>query len=431
MEANEDKPKQEKVFKIEDHYVRNTVGITSVEFFWGLGLPVLIESTFLQIFLTSLGASKTVIGLPPVFLNVGIAICSLFSAYFTMHLRHKKNIVVLVHIIAALPILAFGVFLSFLPANSSSVLSVFLISYACFALGIGLSLPIWQNYLVKIFSEKHSIRALSVMSIVQNLSKIFCSFFLFKIVELFSMDIIGIRLIFILVGLVLFCGSFFFFFTKETSDDHEFVNKGLINIADFAKALKAVFTNRNFLFFVGNDIAYFAGISVISFYGVYAKEYAAISPETISGLFPLVYYLGAVIAQFIFGWLQILDLRNKFIISKLLALIGILLLVFIQTIPGFFIACFCLGSSTAIRLLIYPPALKRIANTSEITAYFALALILILPVSSGLPFLSGIFLDLFSYLGSWSYKYLFLIMAFLILLSFFFLFKIDFNQKRD
>jgi len=431
MKSNDSMPKQEKVLRIEDHFKRNTAGITLVEFFWGLGLPVLIESTFLQIFLTSLGASKTIIGLPPVFLSIGIAICSLFSAYFTMHLRHKKNIVVLVHIMAALPIIAFGAFLSFLPASSSSVLSVFLLCYACFALGIGLTLPIWQNYLVKIFSEKHSIRALSVMSIVQNLSKIFCSIFLFKIVQRFSMDIIGIRLIFILVGIFLFCGSFFFLFTKETSDDHEFVSHGLINIADFVKALKAVFTNRNFLFFLGNDIAYFAGASVISFYGIYAKEHADMSPEIISGLFPLIYYLGAVIAQFIFGWLQILSLRNKFIISKLLTLIGILLLVFIQTSLSFFITCFCLGASIAIRLLIYPPALKRIANTSETTAYFALATILILPVSAGLPFLSGRFLDLFSGLGSWNYKYLFLFMAFLILLSFFFLFKIDFKQKKN
>ena len=39
------------------YYIRNVFGISAVEFLWGLGLPVVVESTFLQLFLKNLGAS--------------------------------------------------------------------------------------------------------------------------------------------------------------------------------------------------------------------------------------------------------------------------------------------------------------------------------------------------------------------------------------
>ena len=50
---------------MDQYFRRNTVGISSVEFFWGLGIPVVMESTFLQLFLRNLGANNFLIGLIP------------------------------------------------------------------------------------------------------------------------------------------------------------------------------------------------------------------------------------------------------------------------------------------------------------------------------------------------------------------------------
>jgi len=52
---------------INQHYKRNVFGISSAEVLWGIGLPLVIESTFLQLFLKSLGASSFAIGLVPSF----------------------------------------------------------------------------------------------------------------------------------------------------------------------------------------------------------------------------------------------------------------------------------------------------------------------------------------------------------------------------
>src|SRR6056297_3903199 len=93
------------------HFARNTAGISSVEFFWGMGMPILIESTFLQIFLRSLGASYFLIGLLPVFLGLSIPIFSLVSAYVSSRLQSKRLSVVLYHMAAALPVALFGLYL--------------------------------------------------------------------------------------------------------------------------------------------------------------------------------------------------------------------------------------------------------------------------------------------------------------------------------
>ena len=47
---------------IDRFFARNTASVVAVETFWGLALPLVVESTFLQLYLRSIGASATVIG---------------------------------------------------------------------------------------------------------------------------------------------------------------------------------------------------------------------------------------------------------------------------------------------------------------------------------------------------------------------------------
>ncbi len=69
------------------YFTRNVCGVSAVEFLWGLGFPIVLESTFLQLFLKSLGASGFVIGLVPSILIIGISCFPLFSSYFTRNYR--------------------------------------------------------------------------------------------------------------------------------------------------------------------------------------------------------------------------------------------------------------------------------------------------------------------------------------------------------
>ncbi len=67
----------------DNYFKRNVFGITGVEFLWGLGMPVVIESTILQLFMKNLGATSFQIGLIPAFFAIGYSIFALWGCYFT------------------------------------------------------------------------------------------------------------------------------------------------------------------------------------------------------------------------------------------------------------------------------------------------------------------------------------------------------------
>jgi len=77
----------------------------------------------------------------------------------------------------------------------------------------------------------------------------------------------------------------------------------------------------------------------------------------------------------------------------------------------FYTASLVFGASRGTRSMVYLPAVKRLSGMSDATLYFAVAPILTLPLSTGLPLLNGALLDRFSSLGAWSYRGLFLVMA--------------------
>jgi MFS family permease len=394
-----------------DRYFRaNVFGISSVELLWGLGMPVVIESTFLQLFLRHLGATSFLIGLIPTLLSGGVALSSLFSYSLTAPLPRKRTAVVLVHVAAALPVLGFGVTLVFTGFRSST-LAVFLGAYALFSIGVGLLIPAWQNYLVKIFSERRAISAMAVMMTVQSAAKLAGSLYLVRIVERYSFSARGASLVFCLVGVVFLAGSFPFLLTTEEAGQPAPSPPR----AAPPRSLRAVLGNRGFLLFLGTDLEYFALSGVISFYANYATEFCGVSPALASGLFVAFNYLGGVLANALLGWADLFSLRNKYLLTQALAVLGILLLVFHSAPWVFYPASLLIGASRGTRSMVFAPAVKRLSGVPDATLYFAVSTILVLPLSTALPLVNGAFLDRFAHLGAWSYRIVFLAMGVLCL----------------
>ena len=88
--------------------------------------------------------------------------------------------------------------------------------------------------------------------------------------------------------------------------------------------------------------------------------------------------------------------------------------------------------------MVFAPTVKRLSGASDATLYFAVAPILSLPFSTGLPLANGAFLDRFARLGGWSYRSMFLAMAGLSLAGMFFTLRVPWkgpplrtDQKKD
>jgi hypothetical protein len=411
------------------HFVVNTLGISAVEVFWGIGLPVIIESTFLQLFLKNLGASNQIICLIPAILNCGMAVFSLLSAYFTTHLIHKRRAVVITHMVSSMPLILFGVVLYYF-GKISMILPVFLCFYTAYSLAIGIAIPLWLNFLMKIFSEKKAIPAIAIMYICQWLSRLCGSFFIVKLVQQYAFSEKSSAMVFILIGILFFTGSFFFLFIKEINSDEDNIQKDAHNFGSLIKATKSILGNRQFMLYSLSTIESYICITIISFYAAYATRYYSIPDSIAAGLFMVFIYSAGMLIYIILGLLNVLHLKNKLFISKIFALCAVLILLFSGSLHGFLAASFFLGCSRAISTLCYSPVIKKLSGLADATDYFAVSQVLLLPLSIGIPVFSGLFLDNFSNLGIISYKILFGVAAVLLIMSIFCVLMIRFDKQR-
>jgi MFS family permease len=392
---------------LDRFFVRNVTGISLVELLWGLGMPVVFESTFLPLFMRHLGASSFLVGLVPMLSSAGVAVSSLLAYSLTAHRQRKKTAVVVVHVVTSLPLLFFGLLLLF-TGFSPSTLALFLCAYAAFSLAVGLILPVWQNYIVKIFSDKRTGPAMGTMMIAQSAARLAGSLFLARVVEVYSFSARGAGMVFTLMGTLFLLGSFPFILTVEEAGRH---SPGRSALPRHLSSIRRLFANRAYLAFLATELEYFALAGVIAFYANYATELCGVSPAVASGLFAALGCSGGVLVNGILGWGNLLSLRGKYVLTKSLAVSGVLLMAFHSALWVFLLTSFLMGVSRGTRSMVFAPAVKRLSGQADATLYFSFAPILLLPLSTGLPLANGAFLDAASGLGAWSYRIVFLAMA--------------------
>ena len=411
------------------YFIKNTSGISLVEFGWGLGLPLVLESTFLQLFLSKLGATNLLIGFVPTLFYIGQALLGITAAYYTRNLERKRPFVIITHIIPALIILGFGIYLRLSGTFNSSTIFVFFPAYLMFNAGIGLLVPVWQNYLVKIFDGRNVIQALSIMMIFQSAARLISSFLITGYFMSREITAQSSSLLFIFCGIVFFAGSFGFLLTgeNETAGTAEKNRLGFLSFT--LDAFKKITGNKNILLFILSDIDMYAVIAVISFYANFAVDCHGVSSAAAAGLFVGMIYLGQIAANFFFGTLNLFALKNKTIIARICSITGILIIASASGLYFFLGASVLLGISRAVRSLVYAPAVKTLSGKEDITDIFGAAPIMMLPLSVGISLLSGKFLDIVPIAPLAAHRILFLILGSLSLLSIFFVGRINFSGK--
>ena len=408
------------------HFKRNVFGVSAVEFFWGLGFPVVLESTFLQLFLKHLGASSFAIGVVPSLFVFGISFCPLFSSYFSRNHRLKKPLVLLLHLVSGLSILIFGLTL-FYVSNSENILPLFFASYALFSICVGLTFPIWLNYLVRIFSETKTVPGLGYMMLSQNVGKVISSFFILKVVDNYSFSLGSSACVFITTGLVFIIGSLFFIFTREIADPDDPKPDNLSFLRHTRKSFFEIVRNRRFLMFLAADLDFYVIITVLSFYANYATGFFEVPVAIAAGLFVACIYAGSITVNILLGTMNLLGLKQKFVLSKCVTFVLLLFLTFCPGYVMFFLISYMLGFVRAIRSMVYPVFVKKISGKTDATPYFALAPIFTLPVGMGFPLVFGRMLDSLSFLQEDAYRLLFGCSAVFILVTLYYTFQVDYE----
>lgn len=408
-------------------FSRNAFSVASVEFFWGLGFPIVLESTFLQLFLKNLGASGFVIGLVPALFVFCSSCLPIFAAYLTRNIRFKKKVVLLVHLLPAIAIFLLGCVM--LVADEDNVLLLFFAFYSLFSMALGFGIPIWLNFLARIFSETRTVPGLGYMMLSQNIGKIISSFFILKVVEQYAFSTRSCAWIFICTGTVFIIGALFFLLTKEFSEKGDPEPDHSSFMAHTRTALSSIVANKPFLIFLAADLDFYIVITALSFYANYATEFYNVDQAVAAGIFVGCIYSGSITVNILLGTLDLLRLKQKFVLSKCISCTALILLI---TVPGqwsFFLISYLLGMVRAIRNMVYTPSVKKFSGKSDATDYFAFAPILTAPIAFGFPMLFGKMLDMLSPMGANSYKILFGVSALFMIVTFYCTLKTEYRES--
>lgn len=410
------------------YFKRNVCAVSLVEFFWGLGFPLVLESTFLQLFLKSLGASSFAIGIVPSLLIGSISFFPLFSSYFSRNYRYKRMLVLYLHLATGLAILLFGVLVLSI-GDADNILVFFFLCYGGFSICLGLTIPIWLNYNVRIFSEAKLVPSLGYMMLFQNMAKIISSFFILKFVEKYAFSIESSAYVFIITGLVFIVGSSAFILTKELADPDD-PEPDEVSFFHYTRdSLTEILNNRRFLLYLVADLDFYIVLTALSFYANYATGYYGVNPAIAAGFFVACIYAGSITVNILLGTMNLLSLKQKFVLSKGVTVTLLLLLVFFPAAPTFFVISFMLGFVRGTRNMVYSPSVRRFTSRTDMTPYFSIAPVLTLPFAAGFPLLFGWMLDNLAYLQADSYRLLFGISMLFSVAAFFLSLNINYRTE--
>ncbi|MCP3953454.1 MAG: MFS transporter, partial [Desulfobacterales bacterium] len=281
------------------------------------------------------------------------------------------------------------------------------------------------------FSEKKNVSGFGFMMGAQGVAKLISSLVILKLVEQFGFSTLSAAYIFLSAGLLFLVGSYCFLFTKEISDDKK-VYKNSESFSRHTKStIKEILENKNFLKYLIGDLDYYIVITTISFYAIYATQFFSIKASTAAGLFVCIYYVGSIVANLLFGpfdFIEFMDLKKKFVSTKILTLTGLFILIFFPTLSGFLFASLLFGLCRGLRNIIFSPSVKMFANKEDTTGYFAVAPLFTIIFGSGLPIFYGTMLDMFSSMQVNAYKMMFGMSIFLTSIILYFSIITDFTK---
>jgi MFS family permease len=388
-----------------------------------------MESTFVTVFLSAIGATNSQIGLCGMILNLSFALVPIFAAYMTARMPYKKGPTVWLQVIPSVSIILLGIYYITLGIHRNAY-TAFVIFYSLFAVGIASTVPVWQNFIVKIFTPQNRVRGISIMMFAQNSAKLLSGSVLTLALGVVGLKLDAAGLIFFLSGMAFLVGSFIFSFAKENRDDidHAVSENPVKYLRHY---IAHILKNRNMVLYLLQDIEFSAAVVAITFYARYAVDYCGIPVSAAGGIFIIMIFLGAVFSSFLLGFIKKLTMKFRYWIIKICSIAGIALLILLKSEIAFLAASFLLGFSRSGRLQLYGPVVKGFSGLQDASPYYAIAPILMLPISAWFPIAMGFLLDKLSVLKAVSFQLGFVCLIVIVLLSLIPFILLRFPEKTD
>ena len=413
---------------------RNTAGLAGSEFCVGLALPVITaDAAFLPLLMRAAGGTTFEVGLMAAIFWAALAFLPLLSAYLTRGVPDKRTIAIATNATLALPPLAFGGMLLLLGPRFLSV-SALIVTYAFLAAAFGISAPLWREYVTRVFPPHRVFAGLSVMFTLQTVARILSGLLAAALVQRFVFAPTMVGLVFVGTGLLLAGSALLLALTRELASAAPAAASDEAGPgARFTDVVATALRNRSFLLYMANDVEFFASSAVTAFYAVYATEHVGVAAAAATA-FVVATHAGSTAAYLFLGRSRLLSLRQRLILGKCCSVAGVLLVLAVPAAAapapwGFFVASALIGIGRASRQLAFMPVVKLLSRRADATAYYALAQLVTMPLSVGLPLLAGRMLQLLAALGGGGYRLVFAGLAALMAASMWVLLRIDLTEQ--
>ena len=154
---------------LERHW-KNVGWTLTVEIFWGVALALISVAAILPVFLAHLGASNAVLGAIPLVWTLATNLSGVFASYFTGHLPLRKGAVFWFHILAGIPwVLAAAWFGLAGRHGGATDIAVFLTLWGGAWAFMGLTIPVWINFIGKVTRPELRARSFGIIFFFQTL----------------------------------------------------------------------------------------------------------------------------------------------------------------------------------------------------------------------------------------------------------------------
>ncbi|HSH05506.1 MAG TPA: MFS transporter [Anaerolineae bacterium] len=365
---------------------------------WGIALELIAAWTIMVVFLQTLGATKTDIGLLTGLIQAGFYIPQLFSGYLSLKRPRQKTIVFLTHTYVIIPLILLAMLALRGQAGPAAVTSAILINLFL-ASGIGLLLPIQMNFIKKCLSPDNYAQSFGAIFSLQRLFGFIASLsILFLLTGLRQTGHIPITIFgyfFIIAAIILFLANLAILTVHEPTTAPP--TKPPSHRHETRLAINAILNNRPILnFIICRWLTLFTLIG-LSFAIAHGLETNVIS--TRDGIFmaPTLSFSTALFA-YLFGQLAA---RRGFhltiVLGTLFACLAMALTIVAPYRPVYYLVAFGLGASEGGRIIGQNNILMDAYPGTNKTTFLGVTNVLLGIVGITIPILGGRLINQFSY----------------------------------
>jgi len=382
---------------LERHW-KNVGWTMTVEIFWGVALALISVAAIIPVFLAHLGASNAVLGAIPLVWTLATNIPGVFASHFTGHLPLRKGAVFWFHVLAGIPwILAAAWFGLAGRHGGTTDIAVFLTLWGGAWAFMGLTIPVWINFIGKVTRPELRARTFGVIFFFQTLMGVVGGWVANRILASNLPFPQNYAIGFLVAGICMSVGAFFFFPVREDPGATETRGDAWETVL---RHVREVMADRGGVrTYLAIMILSVGGWLLISYYPVFAEKRFGLSMRD-SAVFTAVFMAGQMLGSVVTGIVGDRFGYAKVAVFAMCALVaGFLLAIWGNSHVYYYATAFVAGLYiVADRLALFNLSMAFSPHDDN-TAYLGAIPALTAPILAVVAGSAGMFIDWFGFLN--------------------------------